>query len=535
VTVDDHTSREALSFGPWQRRQVIAALAAIVGAPILLSPTDARAQDGETGPFSFDMLSELMRKEASEPYTAPEQVHGFFADLDYDAYQRIRFRPEQARWQDEGVKFRLHSFHPGWLFKEPVKVHEIVDDVVQPMTFTTADFEYDDEDLAAKVPENEEMPGIAGFRLHTPLNRADIFDELIVFQGASYFRALGRGNTYGLSARGLAVNTGLPEGEEFPRFSEVWLRRPNPGDPSITLYAALISPSVTGAYQFTITPGDTTTVDVMSRLFLRKDIKQLGIAPLTSMFLFSGADMGAFDDYRAAVHDSEALILNTQAGETYYRPLNNPPQLASSYFGAVSPKSFGLAQRSRDFEHYLDAQAHYERRPSLMIEPVGDWGRGSVRLVEIPSDLEIHDNIVAYWVPEGDARAGDAMEFAYRMRWGLTPDGAFPANLARVVRTRVGEGGVAGVDTDTGTRKFVIDFAGGLLGRLPGDAEIEPEVSALNGEIVETVLSPVDGKDVWRLVIEVRAEPGAVVELKAAISGYDQNLTETWVDQWINA
>ncbi|WP_068117609.1 glucan biosynthesis protein [Tropicimonas marinistellae] len=485
--------------------------------------------------FSFDWLTARMQNAASEAFSAPEQLHGFLAELDYDAYQRIRFRPEKARWQEQDVAFRLHAFHPGWLFKEPVKIYEVEGDQARPMTFTTADFEYDDELLAESVPENADMPGVAGFRLHTPLNRADIFDELVVFQGASYFRALGRNNSYGLSARGLAVNTGMPEGEEFPRFSEVWVRRPMAGDRSVTLFAALDSPSVTGAYRFVITPGDATSMEVTARLFLRKDIKQIGVAPLTSMFLFSGADMGAFDDYRAAVHDSEALVVNSGAGETFFRPLNNPPELASSYFGAMNPKSFGLVQRSRSFEHYLDAQAHYGRRPSLMVEPIGDWGKGSVRLMEIPSDLEVHDNIVAYWVPEGKTRAGDSLEFSYRLHWGMTPPGAAPSELARVLRTRTGKGGVAGVEGETGTRKFVIDFAGGLLGRLPGNAELEPVATAINGEIVESVLSPVDGKDEWRLVLEVRGQPGAVVELKAGISGYDRTLTETWVSQWINA
>ena len=236
-------------------------------------PLRGRAQEVPAASFTFDNLVNDMRDLAQSSYAAPKPVKGFLADLDYDAYQRIRFRPEQARWQEKGVTFRLHAFHPGWLFKEAVKINEVRGETVEPMSFTTADFEYDDAALAKSIPPNAEMPGVAGFRLHTPLNRADIFDELIVFQGASYFRALGKDTLYGLSARGLAVNTGLPEGEEFPRFSEVWLRRPEPGDSSATVYAALDSPSVTGAYRFVITPGEDTTVEVTMRLFLRKDIK----------------------------------------------------------------------------------------------------------------------------------------------------------------------------------------------------------------------------------------------------------------------
>jgi periplasmic glucans biosynthesis protein len=516
-----------------ERRQFLTLSAASFAAALM--PLRGRAQEVPAASFTFDNLVNDMRDLAQSSYAAPKPVKGFLADLDYDAYQRIRFRPEQARWQEKGVTFRLHAFHPGWLFKEAVKINEVRGETVEPMGFTTADFEYDDAALAKSIPPNAEMPGVAGFRLHTPLNRADIFDELIVFQGASYFRALGKDTLYGLSARGLAVNTGLPEGEEFPRFSEVWLRRPEPGDSSATIYAALDSPSVTGAYRFVITPGDDTTVEVTMRLFLRKDIKQLGIAPLTSMFLHNGADKGSFDDFRPSVHDSEVLVLNAGKDATLCRPLNNPPRLASSYFGAQSPRSFGLAQRNRDFEHYLDAQAHYERRPSLMIEPLGDWGKGTVRLVEIPSDLEGNDNIVAYWIPEGETRAGDELTYDYRMHWGMNPPGATPQTLGRVVRLRSGHGGVAGVEADTQTRKFVIDFAGGQLSDMPSDAELEPIASAQNGEIVEAILSRVDGRDEWRLVLELRAEPDAIVEIKAVLSGYDRNLTETWVYQWINA
>ena len=525
-------SRSTLLSTAMPRRRFLGAAAATLSAPALLPARMAMSQDAA---FSFDALSARMQALAAEPYAEPEPVHGFLADLDYDAYLRIRFRPEKARWSEEGSAFRLHAFHPGWLFNTPVKIHEIVDGMVEEMTFTTNDFEYGSPELAAEVPADAEMPGVAGFRLHTPLNRADIFDELVVFQGASYFRALGRGNSYGLSARGLALNTGLPEGEEFPRFSEVWLQRPRPGERSLTLYAALDSPSVTGAYRFVISPGETTSMEVTARVYLREDVTELGIAPLTSMYLFGGADMGGFDDYRAAVHDSEALVVNERSGETVFRALNNPPQLGNSYMDSVNPASFGLVQRSRAFEDYLDAQAHYGKRPSLMVEPLGDWGPGAVRLVEIPSDLEVNDNIVAYWVPEGERKAGDALDYSYRLHWGMTPPGAAPRDLARVVRTRVGEGGVAGVEEKTDTRKFVIDFAGGLLGSLPSDAEVEPEVEVTGGELAETVLSAVPGKDLWRMVVEVRAEKGSVVEIQAGVRGYERRLSETWAFQWIDA
>ena len=513
------------------RRQLIGGLAGLAAASTLCSPRIATAQDAAAAPFSFDWLTDEMRRRSTEAYQAPEPLQGFFAGLDYDAYRAIRFRPDRARWNGDDRFFRLHAFHMGWLYKDPVRLYEVVDGTATPITFSSADFEYDNG-LADRVPAHLEMPEVAGFRLHAPLNRADIFDEVVVFQGASYFRALGRGNGYGLSARGLAVNTGTGQPEEFPRFSAFWLERPAPGATEMTFYAALESPSVTGAYRFTIAPGETTRMDVTARLFMRDDVDQLGIAPLTSMYLLGDADPGHFDDYRPRVHDSEALILNMGRTETYYRPLQNPPRLASSYLGAVNPASFGLIQRTRDFSHFLDAGAHYEKRPSLIVEPIGEWGKGMVRLVEIPSDLEANDNIVAFWVPEARAKKGDAIEASYRLFWGMSPPGSEP-DLARVVRTRVGHGGVSGVERKSNRRKFVVDFDGGTLASLPADADVSPAVQASNGEIGEAVLSRISGTTIWRLVIEVAADQGALVELRASIKGYGRTLSETWLYQWI--
>lgn len=534
------------------RRRFLTALAGSVAVAALVPAHALRAQETnpeaapETSPtlpvtepavqtptpFNYDTLIARMRAAAQEPWHAAEKPKGPIANLDYDAYQRIRFRPDHARWQEGDSAFHLHAFHLGWLFEEPVFLNEIVEGQAHPMGFTPSDFEYGG-DLAKSLPQDMTMPGVAGFRLHTPLNRADIFDELAVFLGASYFRALGRDTVYGLSARGLAVNTAMSGAEEFPRFTEFWIERPTTGAATITVYAALDSTSVTGAYRFDITPGETTTMEVTTHLFLREDVAQIGIAPLTSMYLFGGADPGEFEDFRAAVHDSDTLILNTRGGGTFARALNNPPRLASSYLGAQTPLSFGLTQRNRRFDAYLDAQAHYERRPSLMVEPIGDWGKGVVRLVEIPSKLEGNDNIVAFWVPEGEMTKGMELSYSYRLHWGLSPQGETSPNRARVLRTRVGEGGVAGVEAKSDTRKFVVDFQGGILSTLPADADITAEVNAIHGEIAEAIVSKVSGTDIWRLVIEVSAAPGAVVELKAALSGYDQKLTENWLYQWM--
>ncbi|WP_319411634.1 glucan biosynthesis protein G [uncultured Cohaesibacter sp.] len=486
--------------------------------------------------FSYDILSAQMQQLATQDYRAPQEVNeAYLKDLTYDAYRLIRFNPEKARLADiDRSAFRLHAFHMGWLFKTPVALYDVADGKAMPVSFSTDDFIYERQ-ARELVPEHVTLPGIAGFRLHHPLNRPDIFDELIAFQGASYFRALGKGSVYGLSARGLAINTGSSEPEEFPVFTRFYVERPKSAEQQITVFAALESKSVTGAYRFVIQPGENTVIETTARLFLRDDIPQLGIAPLTSMFLFAERNRDKFDDYRPNVHDSDGLEIVKQNGERVWRPLSNPPQLASSYFAEQAPKSFALLQRDRDFDHFQDVSALYERRPSLRIEPMGDWGNGAVRLVEIPSDLEVNDNIVAFWVPKEGGKAGQSYEYAYRMHWGDLPACA-EEGLAYVLESRSGAGGVSGVENADGSRKFVIDFKDGLLANLPaGEVEnLTINSNIMNGEIKTQTLTPIAGEKVWRLVMDVSAPKGSIVEMTAHLSGFGRRLTETWAYQWIN-
>ncbi|KQI67486.1 glucan biosynthesis protein D [Loktanella sp. 3ANDIMAR09] len=522
---------------PLSRRSVLkqggSALAALSLLGTLAQTATAQTvASAPATPFSFAALVDRARQTAAQAYVPPEVLSAAFTDLDYDAYRTIQFNEARARWAGPEAFAVLHAYHPGWLFDSTVDLFEIIDGMAVPMDFSARDFRYGG-DVEQPLNDGEVFPGVAGFRLNMPLNAPDRFDEVVTFLGASYFRALGKDNRYGLSARGLAVNTATSEAEEFPRFSAFWLTRPAPGDTAVTFYALLESESVAGAYQFTVTPGETTTIDVTSELFFRSDIEQLGIAPLTSMFLFGLNDQGPFDDYRTRVHDSEALVINTAGGETLYRVLNNPQQLANSYFSAQSPRSFGLVQRNRDFEGYLDAEAYYERRPSLIVEPVGDWGEGTVRLIEIPTDLETNDNIVAFWIPQNPYGAGSSAKVSYRLHWGMTPPGA-QSDLAQITHTLAGAGGVSGVEPSADTRKFVIDFQGGLLAEPIAELLVKARTSIYGGTLVQEVLQRVDGQDAtWRLVLEVAADPGAIVEMRANLAEGDRLLTETWVYQWM--
>ncbi len=521
-------NRRAVLFGA-------GAAIALISTTSLTSFAFAQGEPVEALPFDFDSFTARMKDLAGTAYepvtfTLPESFNG----LDYDAYRRIQFRPDHGVWAALGIGYQVHAFHPGWLFKEPVKLFEIKDGLAEPVIFGSADFDYHDAAVEEAVA-GEVFPGVAGLRINYPLNSPDKVDELVTFLGASYFRALGRDNVYGLSARGLLMNSWLDIPEEFPRFSEFYVERPSVAGGPLVVYAALESASVTGAYRFVITPASNaaqeTVMDVTARLNFRSDVKELGIAPLTSMFLFADANRAGFDDYRPQVHDSNGLLIERETGEIMWRALNNSPALGNSYLWENNPKAFGLYQRGRDFETYQDAGAHYERRPSLRVEPAGNWGQGSVRLIEIPAKLEADDNIGAFWIPAEPALAGQSREFGYRLIWGdLNPE--INSDLAYVAETRSGQGGVSGVENAVSLRKFVVDFAGAALADI--SAETPPDVVAtVSGGVAQhTALSRIDANGAWRLVFDVETDGTAPLELRAYLVGSGRQLTETWLYQW---
>lgn len=517
------------------RRHVLTGLGVslfLLSTTSLTSP--ALSQEQAAFAFDFDGFSARMQALAAAPFapvtaTLPEA----FQSLDYDAYRRIQYRPEASKWADDGLDYRLQAFHLGWLYAEPVKVFEIESGMARPIDFSAADFQYHDIALG-EAAAAQDLPGVAGFRVNYPLNQPEAYDELVSFLGASYFRSLGRDNVYGLSARGLVVNSWVDLPEEFPRFSEFYVERPEAGGP-LTVYTALDSQSVTGAYRFIITPaGDAaqeTIMDVTARLYFRTDVKELGVAPLTSMFLYAEANRGGFDDYRPQVHDSNGLLLERESGEIMWRALNNGTSLGNSYLWENNPRAFGLYQRGRDFETYQDAGAHYERRPSLRVEPQGPWGQGMVRLIEIPARLEADDNIVAFWIPAEPALAGEAREYSYRLIWGNLDPETNPA-MAYVAETRAGVGGVSGVENAASLRKFVVDFKGGELDALPDGTPVDVLATVGGGLLRNSVLSRVDANGVWRLVLDVETDGVSPLELKAYLVGLGKKLTETWLYQW---
>lgn len=495
----------------------------------------ARAAAG----FGLDQVAEKARALAAAPYQeGGATVPNFLTQLTYDEHRDIRFKPEKALWKSEGLPFQLQFFHPGYIFNRSVQIHLVDNGMVRDVPFSSDLFDYGQNKIAQPIPA---QTGYAGFRVHYALNRPEYLDELIVFLGASYFRALGAGEQYGISGRGLAVDTALPTGEEFPAFREFWIVQPRKSDTELKIYALLDSPSVAGAYEFTVRPGAQTIVDVTARLWLREDIVKLGIAPMSSMFLFGENEPLAakLADFRPEVHDSDGLQVHTKTGERVWRPLVNRDRLLVNAFEAENPRGFGLLQRDRTFDHYQDLEARSDLRPSVWILPmrrvVGKdvWSKGRVELVEIPTQNEWNDNIAAYWVPELSATKGSRIDFSYRMKWAAPDDGR---TLGFVEGTRVT------VLPKRNGRSIIVDFAGGDLSALSAQEAVEADVT-LNGTGGHLRRKNVYKNTVtggWRLVLEVErdSKPGLMalmprpdedsVDLRARLKLKDKVLTETW-------
>jgi len=516
-----------------RRRLLRGALAlAALAAAAPGRPARAGIRFGEAAPFHPDVLRERARALARAPYRPPEgALPRVLAGLDYDRHRDIRFRPEMALWRGRNLDAEAQFFHLGHLLRNPVHIHEVADGMAREVLYTPELFDFGKNEFEPDFPQDL---GFAGFRLHVPLNRPDYLDELAAFLGASYFRALGRGQRYGLSARGIAVDTGLPKGEEFPWFRAFWLERPAPGAEALVVHALLDGPSLAGAYRFRIAPGATTEMEVQTYLYPRAPIELLGIAPLTSMFLFGASDRVGVDDFRPNVHDSDGLQIWTGSGDWLWRPLVNPARLQLSLFEDESPRGFGLFQRKRDFAQFQDLEARYELRPSLWVEPLAPWGRGQVRLLEIPSAEEIHDNIVAFWVPERPVEAGSEWPIGYRLHWCTTPPEQ-PAG-GTVLATRVGGGGVPGqdrdADADADARKFVIDFAGGQLEALAAEDAVEAAVEVSAGEITPPVAQRNVVTGGWRVFFDYHPKGDGPAELRCVLRLGDEVLTETWSYQW---
>ncbi len=498
----------------------------VIGAAVLLS-----LYASSSWAFSIDDVAKQAQDLAGKGFEAPKSnLPSQLRDMKFADYQQIQFNHDKAYWSKLKTPFKLEFYHQGMYFDTPVKLNEVTASTVREIKYNPDYFNFGN---VKHDPETVKNLGYAGFKVLYPLNSKDKNDEISSFLGASYFRVIGGDQVYGLSARGLAIDTALPSGEEFPRFKEYWIERPKPQDKRLVIYALLDSPRAAGAYRFVITPGKESVVDVQSKIYLRDKVGKLGVAPLTSMFLFGPNQPSPMVNYRPALHDSNGLSIHAGNGEWIWRPLNNPKHLAVSTFTVENPKGFGLLQRGRDFAQYQDLDDRYDQRPSGWIETQGNWGKGRVELVEIPTADETNDNIVAFWTPESLPEPGKEMNFNYRLHFTRDESKLHSPETAYVKSTLRSTGDVKQsnlVRQPDGTVAFVVDFVGPDMSKMPADSAVTPQVSVgENGEVVEQSVRYNTVTKGWRLVLRLRVKDNKQpTEMRAALVNGDKPLTETW-------
>lgn len=522
------------------RRTFLHSAAATATLVALGVPIEAIAENrvklGSASPFSFDALIAQAKALAQKPYkpqaTAPHEI---LDKIDYAAHGKIKYKTDYALFADGPGQFPVTFFHLGRFFQSPVHMHLIDDSGKVPKAREIVyDESYFDMPLDSPARDLPRGSGFSGFRFQE--SRRGDQDKLdwhkndwVAFLGASYFRAIGDLYQYGLSARGIAIDVAQAgKSEEFPNFTHFYFTVPDDNSDTVTIYAMLDGPSICGAYKFVMQRGAGVTMEIDTALFLRRDIDRFGIAPVTSMYWFSESVKGTGTDWRPEVHDSDGLALWSGAGEHIWRPLNNPGQTTASAFGDNNPRGFGLLQRDRNFDHYQDG-VHYERRPSLWVQPLEGWGEGTVQLIEIPTDDEIHDNVVAMWVPRAKAVAGNSYRLRYKLDW--QKDEPFPSTLARCVATRLGNGGVPGQPRPKNVRKFMVEFLGEPLEKLAFGEKPEAVLTASRGTFsyifTEAVPDGVAGH--WRAQFDLTVEGPEPVDMRLYLRLKDQTLSETWL------
>lgn len=482
--------------------------------------------------FGFEQVKEKAARLAAAPYSdwrrdPPQSVR----QLTYDQYRDIRFNPRKAIWRYDHIPFQMQLFYPGWIQSDQVDINVVQDGRVDAVRYDSSLFDFGTNQLG-KVDADQMK--FSGFRIHYPLNNPEYLDELIVFQGATYFRTLAKNMVYGLSSRAVAINCGGPGAEEFPRFREFWVCRPGDKEENIRVFGLFDSPSLTGAGEFVITPGAVTVMRNRVAVYARTNIVHLGIAPLTSMYWYGRHSSLHFSDFRPEVHDSDGLLMDNGADEWLWRPLTNEGKFRFCSFADRNPKGFGLLQRDRSFTSYEDLEAHYQDRPSTWVAPLGNWGEGSVRLLELPAADEFGDNIVAFWEPKTALLAGQSAEYAYELRW-FRDDPALPP-LGRVMTTRISDL----PDTDAAsraskdiTRKFVLDFAWPSVVTDVGTDKIKAVVSAQNAKIAGPYEQYNAYDHTWRVFFKASVvTAGQPVELRAFVRRENQPVTETWIYLW---
>lgn len=470
----------------YTRRQagaLMLALAALTGVPVVArAAATAPAMFGPPRPFRPEQLVAMAKALAAKPF-APRPMPASAA-ANYDAHVKLAYG--QAAELPGHIRLFPARRDIG---AEAVGIHIVANGQARTLTDTHGLF----GGGGAVDP--------AGFRVMFPDGHAD----WLAFLGASYFRASGRLGQFGLSARGIAVDTGIDHSEEFPAFTDFWIEAI--GEDRLLIHALLDGPSLTGAYTIDTTrKPDGAVQDITATVFLRRDIRRLGFAAMSSMYVAGEDGQGQRLDWRPEVHDSDGLSIVDGNRERIWRPLDNPPDSPrTNAYHVDGMKGFGLLQRDQNFDHYQDDNSFFDRRPSLWVEPKGDWGAGAVMLFAFPSISENVDNIACFFVTDQAAKAGQRRDMAYRLTWGSTvPDGDDNAICTAV---RMGPGGVPGADPISGATRYVFEFTGKSLAGLGRDSGVVAITNLPKDAVLLNASGPINTRDaMWRVVLDVRTQ-----------------------------
>jgi periplasmic glucans biosynthesis protein len=499
----------------------MAGSAAAFAAASAIRPALAQDAPAEAVPFSTPSIVELARSLAAKPFSAPNtaDLPAPLANLSYDAYAAIRAKPEGLIWADDTSAFAIEPLHRGFIYTSPMQLFLVEDGLSRRLNYDASKFVFGGVNLPAAPTKLD----FSGFRV---LKRDDQgeFQELAIFQGASFFRSAAPGQTLGVTARGLSIRTGDSRGEEFPIIRMVWIEKTGRAANAMTISALLESESVVGAYRFTIHPGDATIIDVECSLFPRAALDNYGLATMSATSLFSPLDRRGDDDVRDAAAELTGLQMLTGAGEWVWRPATNRNNLQISEFIDTNPKGFGFLQRNREFDDFYDLTQHWERRPSLWIEPIGDWGPGSVELVEIPSDNENAQNVIAFWRSKTPLAKGQQADFAYRQFWCWSPPSRPP--VAKVTGSRGGHGAAAK------QRRFLIEFRGDTLADAARIADLKANLSVFPGKIVTLRTYPAPERKSCYVQFDVDMANENACEMRLTLESQGAPLSETWLYRW---
>jgi len=471
--------------------------------------------------FDYEELRKKAKELLAKPFKEPKKsINKSLAELNYDKYKNIKFLSEKSIWRGEGNPFQLQFLHPGYIYDYNVLINEVRKNKAFPIFYNTDYFDF--SELQLKEKASTEL-GFSGFKIHYPINTQEHTDEFVVFQGASYFRAVSQNQFYGLSARGLATNTGMPYPEDFPIFKEFWIRKPSSGEDSIKVYALMDGKSAVGAYEFEFFPGKQTETIVNAEIILRKEVDRLGLAPLTSMYWYGENSEANHPSTYPEVHDSDGLLVLNANDEWIWRPLENPKKPTINSFISENVKGFGLLQRDREFSSYEDSEMKYHLRPGAWIEPKENWGKGSVQLYRMPTKEDSVDNIGAFWVPEEMPKVGEPFSFSYKIFWiNQNPN---QKTISDVVATRM-----KSVPKENDSYIYQIDFKGGKLKGIENSSELEAVVTATDSaQISEITIQRIPETEKWRCSFKLNSKAnGKSIELKAFLKKGDSVITESW-------